>query len=186
MKKAHKKSIVFGVISFAAALAVAACGGGDGTGSSTEGETKTPGSSSGTAAGSSGGSSSGSSGGSSSSSGGSSSGGSSSSSGSSGASSSSGGSSSGAVDAGYSVDAAGFKGCGKPGDKGNSIGVGKYCNGFSDCLGNSKAILCATLGDPNAHFCTNSCQVGDPSACGENATCTCQGSQCGCFPDACK
>jgi hypothetical protein len=68
----------------------------------------------------------------------------------------------------------------------NSIGVGKYCDSLGDCISNTKAVLCATLGDPGAHFCTATCTQGDPSACAENASCQCQGRQCGCFPDACK
>ncbi len=181
--KTNKQLVVFGTFSAFVVLAAVACGGSDGSGgSSTQSETKGTSSSGGS---SSGGSSSGGS-----SSGGSSSGASSSGASSSGstgdASTSSSSGSSGASDAGYAVDSAGFKGCGHPGDQGNSIGVGKYCNSFGDCLGNSQAVLCATLGDPNAHFCTNACQQGDPTACGEKASCVCQGSQCGCFPDACK
>jgi hypothetical protein len=76
--------------------------------------------------------------------------------------------------------------CGKPGDMGNSQGVGKYCNGFADCAGNGQAILCATLGDPNAHFCTFACMSAASTACGAGASCQCLGGQCGCVPDTCK
>jgi hypothetical protein len=71
--------------------------------------------------------------------------------------------------------------CGQPGDVGNNLGVGKYCNGFGDCTG--MASLCANLGDPKLHFCTMTCSMG--GNCGTGATCQCQGGQCGCFPDSC-
>ena len=71
--------------------------------------------------------------------------------------------------------------CGQPGDAGNELGVGKYCSGFGDCTG--MANLCASLGDPQLHFCTMVCQMG--GNCGTGATCQCQGGQCGCFPDSC-
>jgi hypothetical protein len=74
--------------------------------------------------------------------------------------------------------------CGHPGDQGNSLGVGKYCDQLTDCIG-LQAGLCATLGDPNAHFCTKTCTQGSTTECGDNATCSCQGGQCGCVPNAC-
>lgn len=175
------------VLAVASLMVVAACSGSDnsGQGSSSSGASGGTGN---------GASSSGSTGTGGSSGNGGSSGSSGASSGSSGASGGSSGASSGSsgvpgdggpaiADAGY--DTANFQ-CGKPGDPGNSLGVGKYCNGFSDCIGNSKAILCATLGDPNAHFCTLQCTQGDNAACGAGASCVCQGGQCGCLPDACK
>jgi hypothetical protein len=85
-------------------------------------------------------------------------------------------------DAGYA--------CGQPCDPGNSIGVGYFCNTISDCEVTPQAHLCATLGNPDEHFCTFICDpgpdggdAGDP--CGENATCECQGGQCGCTPNYC-
>src|SRR5262245_18420557 len=74
--------------------------------------------------------------------------------------------------------------CGHPGDMGNELGVGQYCNTLTDCGSNAGALLCATLGNPQAHFCTKTC-VGSGSAgqCGTNATCECQGGQCGCTPN---
>ena len=84
--------------------------------------------------------------------------------------------------------------CGHPGDKGNSLGVGKYCTKLSDCSGNSKATLCSTLGSDNAFFCTVTCtppanDLGS-TECGENAICQCGSgsgqSGCGCYPTACK
>ncbi len=79
--------------------------------------------------------------------------------------------------------------CGKPGDPGNALGVGKYCQALSDCKGNGKATLCATLGgDPTQTFCTMMCVVatdGGADPCAAGATCSCQGGQCGCTPDVC-
>src|SRR5262245_27279505 len=71
--------------------------------------------------------------------------------------------------------------CGHPGDVGNSLGVGRFCNKFSDCAVNSQAIVCAVVGVPNEHFCTFMCHPaasdGGSSECGENAMCACQGGQ---------
>jgi hypothetical protein len=83
--------------------------------------------------------------------------------------------------------------CGHPGDTGNSLGVGKFCKVIMDCLSNSKATLCSTLGSDNTYFCTMTCtppanDMGS-SECGENAVCTCGSgsaqSGCGCFPTSC-
>ena len=78
--------------------------------------------------------------------------------------------------------------CGHPGDTGNSLGVGKYCTTLSDCSSNSKATLCSIIGSDNSYFSTMACSSPADLAteCGENATCQCQGGQCGCFPDACQ
>ncbi len=76
-------------------------------------------------------------------------------------------------------------GCGTPGDVGNALGVGKYCNTSLDCVGKS-AVLCATIGDPNAHFCTMGCTMGGSSTqCGDNARCACDSQGCGCTPNSC-
>lgn len=75
------------------------------------------------------------------------------------------------------------KPCGMAGDVGNDMGVGKYCAELSDCSG--AASICAILGDPNAHFCTKTCAMGSTDACGDNATCACQGGSCGCVPNTC-
>ncbi len=102
-------------------------------------------------------------------------------------------SSSGAADAGggdecEKIDSA----CGQPCDPGNSLGIGKFCSGLGDCNGTMIPTICATLGDPSEHFCTAMCAPADasddagfPKDCGENATCQCQGGQCGCFPSSC-
>jgi hypothetical protein len=81
-----------------------------------------------------------------------------------------------------------FSCCGQPGDKGNSKGVGAYCDDQTNCPG-PQAIFCASLGgDPNQHFCTIPCTPagdGGTDPCGEMASCQCQGGQCGCYPDIC-
>src|SRR5436190_21066523 len=77
--------------------------------------------------------------------------------------------------------------CGHPGDTGNSLGVGEYCNDLSTCAHNSKATLCTILGSSNVYFCTMTCSGTDLGGeCGEDASCQCSGGQCGCFPDRCK
>jgi hypothetical protein len=73
--------------------------------------------------------------------------------------------------------------CSTPGNPGNELGVGKYCDQLSDCAG-QPANLCATLGDPSAHFCTRACTPGQ-SDCGSGATCQCAGQQCACIPGEC-
>jgi hypothetical protein len=82
--------------------------------------------------------------------------------------------------------------CGQPCDPGNNLGIGKFCNYISDCTGSPIATVCATLGVANEHFCTAVCEppdaddeAGFPTNCGDNATCQCQGGQCGCFPNSC-
>jgi hypothetical protein len=99
----------------------------------------------------------------------------------------------GAADAGGDecgkVDSA----CGQPCEPGNNLGIGRFCNTLHDCDGTQIPTLCATLGAPDEHFCTAACSPPDagdaggglPTDCGQNATCQCQGSQCGCFPTAC-
>ena len=83
--------------------------------------------------------------------------------------------------------------CGQPCDQGNSLGIGRFCYGIVDCAGTQVPTLCATLGDSTEHFCTARCNPPDASpeasvflaSCGDNATCQCQGGQCGCFPSSC-
>jgi hypothetical protein len=77
--------------------------------------------------------------------------------------------------------------CGKPGDPGNSIGIGKFCEKQSMC---NPGTVCTQIQDPDNYFCTKLCTAGDAGAadCGENAHCACDpmGRGCGCFPDACN
>jgi hypothetical protein len=84
------------------------------------------------------------------------------------------------------VDAAGTTEgfCGKPGDPGNELGVGRYCTKQEECTG-LQAGICSILGDPGAHFCTKACVASQADACGAAASCQCQGGLCGCVPTAC-
>ena len=75
--------------------------------------------------------------------------------------------------------------CGNPGDLGNSIGVGKFCDDLGDCSDTTGAPICAILGDPLAHFCTKTCTVDDVGACAEDAACECGNGGCGCTPNIC-
>ena len=84
-----------------------------------------------------------------------------------------------AVDAYYSL-------CGQPGDMGNELGIGKFCASLSDCNGTTAAPLCSSIGDPDTHFCTKTCQMGSTTSCGTGAECTCNNNnQCGCTPSVC-
>lgn len=81
--------------------------------------------------------------------------------------------------------------CGQPGDLGNELGVGKFCNDLADCMSTPSARLCSIIGDPTTHVCTKTC-AGSGSAgsgmCGTAASCTCDTSsppQCGCVPNSC-
>jgi hypothetical protein len=74
--------------------------------------------------------------------------------------------------------------CGFPGDPGNEMGIGKFCDPDNQCP--SSAPLCSVIGDDRTHFCTKICQMGSTTACGTGAECTCNSSnQCGCTPSAC-
>ena len=91
-------------------------------------------------------------------------------------------------------------GCGQPCDRGNSLGVGLYCTGFTQCGQTPKAHLCSSLnnapGNLPTYFCTFRCMAADaavpeggggfPTSCGEGAECTCDNSgNCGCTPTRC-
>ena len=83
-----------------------------------------------------------------------------------------------------------FSVCGKPGDTGNSKGVGKYCTDPAGTMCPSGTV-CSTLMEPpqgTTYFCTIPCDINNPgTTCGENATCTClSGNTCGCVPDDCR
>ena len=76
--------------------------------------------------------------------------------------------------------------CGKPGDLGNELGIGRFCASLSDCGMTMSAPLCSSLGDRNTHFCTKTCTAGSTTSCGTGAECTCNSSnQCGCTPSTC-
>jgi hypothetical protein len=87
-------------------------------------------------------------------------------------------------------DAAASK-CGKPGDQGNALGVGKYCEVVSDCNATPEAHVCSVLGDQETHFCTKICvppdagDGGSASNCGAGASCECDSRNCGCTPVVC-
>ena len=92
------------------------------------------------------------------------------------------------------VDMALLSHCGRPGDVGNSLGVGQYCtNNGPDCGGNSMAKTCSAIfngqtpSPTDAYFCSFQCQMTDPpGTCGENATCLCNSSNiCACIPLSC-
>lgn len=77
--------------------------------------------------------------------------------------------------------------CGQPGDQGNELGVGKFCQTLNDCNGTPSAPLCSNLGDETTFFCTKFCTSGGSAdQCGTAASCTCNSNnQCGCTPNAC-
>ncbi len=74
--------------------------------------------------------------------------------------------------------------CGVPGNPGNELGVGKFCQTSMDCAG-QKANLCAAMFQPGATFCTMQCMPG-ANSCGSGAMCQCASAgQCGCIPGEC-
>jgi hypothetical protein len=83
--------------------------------------------------------------------------------------------------------------CGKPGDPGNSLGVGKFCTVgefIAQCGMNKRATACTNIAVNDEFFCTMVCDGTDggaPDQCGENAHCACdpKGRGCGCYPDYC-
>jgi hypothetical protein len=77
--------------------------------------------------------------------------------------------------------------CGMPGDEGNELGVGKFCQTLGDCDG-TQAPICSNIGDETTWFCVRLCSSTDPdSVCGTGAECACDsgGNNCGCTPSAC-
>lgn len=99
-----------------------------------------------------------------------------------------GGSSDPAADMSVSVvDMTFFSCCGKPGDTGNSKGVGKYCKVQADC---NSGTLCAYVFQPQkqSYFCLITCNSeSDTTTCGENSTCTKDSNTgaYGCVPNSC-
>lgn len=94
----------------------------------------------------------------------------------------------GCGDSGSSAPDAFFSICGEPGDPGNEIGVGQFCEAIGDCITTQNAPLCSRAGDPTTFFCTNTCNVNadaGPSSCGTGATCECGNGGCGCTPNTC-
>ncbi len=82
--------------------------------------------------------------------------------------------------------------CGRWGDKGNNLGVGKFCETHSDCANNGKAIYCSSIenmeGEHFSFFCAMPCVANGPAnQCGNNAYCHCENPfGCGCEPLSCK
>jgi hypothetical protein len=107
----------------------------------------------------------------------------------------------GASDAGAADCAKIDSACGQPCEMGNSLGVGQFCTGLSDCTNTPQAKICSSLGNtggnPSTFYCTFLCLPADasvpeggsmlPTDCGEGAACRCEkGSlQCGCVPESC-
>jgi len=77
--------------------------------------------------------------------------------------------------------------CGRPGDVGNELGVGKFCpTGLADCADTPDAHLCSSAGSTSTHFCTKMCQMGSTGTCGTGAECVCASANlCGCTPSSC-
>jgi hypothetical protein len=74
--------------------------------------------------------------------------------------------------------------CSTPGNPGNELGVGKYCQDSLDCTGGVN--LCASTIAPNLLFCTKACTMnGGNAQCGSGAQCQCAGTQCACVPGEC-
>lgn len=77
--------------------------------------------------------------------------------------------------------------CGQPGDPGNELGVGHFCQTLLDCGDTAEAPLCSNIGDETTWFCTKTCANEDAGVevCGTGATCTCGNGGCGCTPTSC-
>lgn len=74
-------------------------------------------------------------------------------------------------------------GCAQPGDTGNDLGVGRYCEETSDCAGQTANFCIANFSSEN--YCTVIlCQSDDE--CGEGATCVESGPGSACVPVACQ
>jgi len=75
--------------------------------------------------------------------------------------------------------------CGVPGNPGNELGVGKFCQATLDCT-SQQANICATTFAPNLTFCTKACTMGGGNAqCGSGGICQCAQNQCACVPAEC-
>lgn len=94
------------------------------------------------------------------------------------------------------ADMALFSACGHPGDKGNSKGIGQYCNTAANVSCPTGMMLTCSdiLNSPgsnmNTFFCTTPCSMSmsgtaDAAECGENSLCQCKTIGCGCTPAAC-
>jgi hypothetical protein len=89
-----------------------------------------------------------------------------------------------AVHVGPDLHAAPTSCCGAPGNPGNELGVGQFCQVSSDCTG--KANICAAMFQADLTFCTEPCLMGgSPTQCGSGAQCQCGNGQCACIPGEC-
>jgi hypothetical protein len=81
--------------------------------------------------------------------------------------------------------------CGKPGDVGNSLGIGKFCLSTDDCKSNKLDLLCSSVANGTeltttySYFCTAQCNPTKEGFCGEGAVCACTSVGCGCSPLPC-
>ena len=74
-----------------------------------------------------------------------------------------------------------------PGDRGNELGVGRYCETLADCAGTADARLCTALFEPRFRVCTKRCDnsVDGGALCGAGASCRCDRRGCACLPETC-
>jgi hypothetical protein len=80
--------------------------------------------------------------------------------------------------------------CGFPRDRGNELGVGKFCLTDKQCKRNAGATLCSSIenevADHRSYFCTMLCDPNSPvNICGAGAACNCEGDACACTPVSC-
>lgn len=80
--------------------------------------------------------------------------------------------------------------CGIPGDRGNELGVGKFCTRDEHCAGNAAATLCSSIEnditDHKSFYCTIPCDPNQlENICGEGASCICEEVGCACTPTSC-
>jgi hypothetical protein len=80
--------------------------------------------------------------------------------------------------------------CGHVGDKGNSKGIGQYCQTVNDCP--TSAPICSSFENglepstDQTFFCTTTCTgASDTTTCGTDANCICQSLGCACVPAYC-
>jgi hypothetical protein len=77
--------------------------------------------------------------------------------------------------------------CAAPGDPGNSVGVGRFCQSASDCAAFPNT-MCLGQVLKGADFCTLLCTSPQDTSCRENAVCLCDPSavgNCACIPAKC-
>jgi hypothetical protein len=77
--------------------------------------------------------------------------------------------------------------CAQPGDQGNELGVGEFCEAAGNqCADNDTAAICIVLFDPSGYsnFCSMPCTTD--ADCGDNALCMGPGpGQLACYPLEC-